>query len=130
MALYNGLFLAGRLLYGGFFLMSSMNHFRNATMMSGYAASKGVKSPKLAVYFSGLLILLGGLGIIFGIYTKLAALYIVLFLLPVSFMMHAFWKITDQNMKMVEYVNFTKNMALLGAALMFLTIATPWPLSL
>ncbi|MBI5221628.1 MAG: hypothetical protein HY979_02390 [Candidatus Magasanikbacteria bacterium] len=45
-------------------------------------------------------------------------------------MMHNFWKDTDQNMKMSNYVNFTKNMALLGAALMLLVISTPWAMSL
>lgn len=110
--------------------MSGLNHFQHADMLSGYAASKGVKSPKMAVYFSGLLMLLGGLGVLLGVWTQLAVLCLVLFLVPVSFMMHAFWKITDQNMKMAESINFKKNMALLGAALMLLAISTPWPFSL
>ena len=36
------------------------------------------------------------------------------------FMMHAFWKVQDPMAKMSERVNFTKNMALLGAALILL----------
>jgi len=43
--------------------------------------------------------------------------------------MHNFWKIEDQNMKMTEMVSFMKNMALLGADLMFLAISEPWALS-
>lgn len=129
MELNTWLFLLGRIIYGGYFVMASMNHFMHADMMSGYAASKGVKSPKLAIYFSGLLIFLGGLGILLGVYIQISVLYIVMFLLPVTFTMHNFWKV-DPSMKMAEYVNFTKNMALLGAALMFLAISTPWALSL
>jgi len=109
--------------------MNAINHFSQADMLSGYAASQGVKSPKLAVFVSGLLLLAGGAGILLGVYVSWAVLALVLFLVPVSFKMHAFWKVSEPNMKMMEMVNFTKNMALLGAALMLLAISTPWPLS-
>lgn len=122
-------FLIGRILFGGYFLMNAINHFSKADMLSGYAAAKGVKSPKLAVFVSGLLLLAGGAGILLGVYVSWAVLALVLFLVPVSFKMHAFWKVSEPNMKMMEMVNFTKNMALLGAALMLLAISTPWPLS-
>jgi hypothetical protein len=34
--------------------------------------------------------------------------------------MHAFWKVQDPTVKMGEMVNFMKNIALLGAVLIFL----------
>ncbi len=110
--------------------MSAMNHFNNNAMMAEYSKSKGVSSPKFAVFFSGLLLLVGGLGIIFGVYIKFAVLALALFLIPVSFIMHAFWKDQDANMKMMNRVNFLKNMALFGASLLLLSIPTPWFLSL
>lgn len=110
--------------------MSAFNHFSKTDMLAGYAASKGVKSGKFAVLFTGLLLLVGGLGIILGVYVQLAVAALALFLVPVSFIMHAFWKDSDANMKMMNMVNFNKNMALLGAALMALAIATPWVFSL
>ncbi len=112
--------ILGRILYGGYFLMMGINHFRKTAMLTGYAASKGVPSPKTAVYGSGALLLLGGAGILLWQYVGWASLALILFLVPVSFKMHAFWTITDPNMKMPEMVNFLKNMALLGSALMFL----------
>jgi hypothetical protein len=54
---------------------------------------------------------------------------VIRFLLPVSFTMHNFWAIQDPMHKMGEMVNFTKNMALIGCALMFLAIPQPWPYS-
>ncbi len=46
-------------------------------------------------------------------------------------MMHAFWKIKDPMEKMRDSINFQKNVALMGAALMLLIIATTaWPLAL
>jgi len=120
------LFLVGRLLYGGFFLKSGIRHLRSLQPMSGYAASKGVPFPKLAVAGSGLLIILGGLGVLLGIYIPWAVACLVAFLVPVTFMMHSFWKDTDPMAKMSNRVNFEKNLALLGAALLLLSIAQPW----
>jgi putative oxidoreductase len=44
----------------------------------------------------------------------------VLFLVPVTIMIHPFWKVQDPAAKMGEMINFTKNLALLGAVLMML----------
>lgn len=123
------LFLLGRILYGGFFLYSGIQHFIKSEMMTGYAASRGVPSPKLAVQGSGALIVLGGIGVILGAYVELALWLIVIFLVPVTFMMHAFWKTEDQNAKMADMVAFMKNAALLGATFMMMAIPEPWALS-
>jgi uncharacterized membrane protein YphA (DoxX/SURF4 family) len=84
----------------------------------------------LSVYVAGLLILFGGLGIILGVYVQLSVAAIVLFLVMVTSFMHRYWKEQDPAAKSVNQLNFYKNLALLGAALMLLSIATPWPLSL
>lgn len=120
------LFLAGRVIFGGYFLMNAWNHFSKLGMLTGYAASKGVPMPGVAVFVSGLLILFGGAGILLGVYVEWAVAAIAVFLVPVSFQMHNFWNDPDPNMKMANMVNFTKNMALLGAALMLLSVPTPW----
>jgi hypothetical protein len=36
----------------------------------------------------------------------------------------------DAQMKQVEMINFTKNVALVGSLLMFLLLPHPWPMSL
>lgn len=122
--------LIGRLLLGGFFINSGFKHFSNLTMMAGYSQSKGIPSPKAAVLFSGLLLLIGGLSILLGVYPTVGTIALVLFLVPVTFMMHAFWKVKDPMARMGETVNFTKNLALLGAALMLLGVPQPWAVSL
>lgn len=123
-------FLLGRILFGGYFLWNGLNHFLRHGMMTQYAAAKHVPMPGAAVAVSGLLILLGGLSILLGAWPRLGATLIILFLLGVSPMMHNFWAATDPNMAMNDMVNFTKNMALVGAALMFYGIPKPWPKSL
>lgn len=99
-------------------------------MMTGYTASKGVPAPKLAVLGSGVVILLGGLGILLGVYVEWAVLLLAVFLVIVTFVMHNFWKIEDPNAKMMDMIMFMKNLALLGGALAFLFVPAPWMFSL
>jgi len=123
-------FLIGRIIVGGYYLFNAYNHFSQLDMMVGYAGSKGVPAPKLAVGGSGLLLLVGGLSILLGYQPLIGVIALIVFFLPVTFMMHDFWTVEDPQMKMGEMVNFMKNMALIGSTLMFLAIPTPWLFSL
>ena len=124
------LFLLGRVLFGGFFLYSGIQHFKNLDMLAGFTGTKGVPAPKVAVMISGLMIIFGGLSIVLGVRPLWGVLLITLFLLPVTFLMHTFWKHTDFMMRINDSVNFQKNVAMLGAAWMLLAIPQPWPMSL
>ncbi len=124
------IFLVSRILFGGFFIINGINHFRHVESLAGYAGSKGVPFPKVAVICTGLLIFFGGLGIVFGVLIRLAVLFLIIFLIPVTFKMHAYWNDTDPMQKMNNRVNFQKNIALAGGALMYLLISLPWPLSI
>ena len=110
----------GRILFGGYFAFSGFNHFKMLDMMSGYAKSKGAPMPKLSVAFSGLLLIAGGLSMLFDVLPGIGLVALALFLIPVTFIMHAFWKIQDPAAKMGEMINFTKNLALLGAVFILL----------
>lgn len=121
--------LAGRAIFGGYFIYNGLNHFKNRQMMTEYARSKGVPAPAAAVTVSGAMIVAGGLSVLAGAWPRTGAGLITGFLLGVSPQMHAFWKETDQQAQMSEMINFTKNMALVGATLMAAGQAEPWPLS-
>jgi putative oxidoreductase len=84
-------------------------------MMAGYAQSKGVPSAKAAVSGSGMLLGIGGLSILFNVYLTIGLIAPVLFLIPVTLMMHAFWKNQDPGARTGETVNFAKEIVLLGA---------------
>ncbi|PYQ60784.1 MAG: DoxX family protein [Acidobacteria bacterium] len=122
-------FLIGRIIVGLYYINSGIRHFTHLNMMAGYAGSKGVPLPKLAVPGSGALLVIGGLSLLLGYQPVIGIAAVVLFLIGVSPMMHNFWAVQDPMQKMAEMVNFTKNMALLGSALMFLAIPQPWAYS-
>ncbi|MFW9856816.1 MAG: DoxX family protein [Candidatus Thorarchaeota archaeon] len=128
--LYAIIFLIGRIIVGAFYLYNAWNHFKNVSMLQGYAGSKGVPSPRLAVQFTGLLLAIAGITFILGVFPEIGVLSLVAFFVPVNLMMHNFWAIEDAQMKAAERVQFMKNLALLGSALMFLAVPTPWSYSL
>jgi putative oxidoreductase len=121
-------FVAGRILFAFFHLASSLNHFKSLDSYAQYAASKKVPAPKLAVTGSGILLLLGGLSILLGLRPTIGVAILVLFYLGVTPMMHNFWAAGPAE-KQNQLINFMKNVALLGASLMFLAIPQPWPFS-
>ena len=120
-------FMAGRVIFGGYFLYNGINHYLNRQMLAEYAGSKGVPAPAAAVAASGLLILAGGLSILTGTRPKVGAGLIATFLLAVSPRMHAFWNEREPQQRMQEIVNFTKNMALVGGSLIAASHPEPWP---
>jgi putative oxidoreductase len=122
--------LAGRILFGGLFVLNGVNHFRNRAAMTGYTAHKGVPAPAAATVISGAWLLVSGLSIVLGVRPHLGALMVALFLLGVTPVMHNFWTVTDPMQRLGEFINFSKNAALLGAALMLLAIPSPWPYSI
>ena len=123
------LFLAGRVLYGGFFVLAGLDHFRHLGMMTAYTAGKGVPAPTLAVMGSGVLIVAGGLSLLFGFHPTWGVVLLTVFLVPVSVTMHNFWAATNPQAEQVDRAMFKKNIALLGAAWMFSLLPQPWQLS-
>ncbi len=114
------IFLLGRIIFGAYFIYNGINHFKDEKAMTGYAKSKGVPSPRVAVLLGGAMLIAGGLGFVLGMNIQESAVILLLFMIPTTFMMHAFWKISDPMHKMSETINFTKNLALIGALLMML----------
>jgi putative oxidoreductase len=126
----NAAFLLGRVLFGGFFLYSGINHFKSKQHMAGYTASKGVPAPELSVLVSGLALIVGGASVITGVKPKLGATALLGFLATVSPLMHDFWNSQDPQARQNDLVHFSKNVALLGAALALAGVKEPWPAGL
>ncbi len=118
-------FLMGRIIVGAYFLYNGVNHFMNRAKFVGLTAAKGVPFPEIAIPISGALLLVAGLSFLLGGKPVLGIVAITLFLVPVSYYMHGFWQETGAA-RSADMINFTKNIALLGAAWMFAAIPRPW----
>jgi uncharacterized membrane protein YphA (DoxX/SURF4 family) len=109
-------YLLGRALFGGFFLYNGIHHFMERKAMAQYVDAKGIPMPDVAVTATGLALTLGGASLVLGIKPELGAVAVAGFLAGVSPLMHDFWKVEDPQKRQAEMINFSKNMALLGAA--------------
>jgi putative oxidoreductase len=123
-------FLIGRLVFGGFFLYNGINHVKQHKHLSQYAGLKDVPMPEQAVTASTVLLLLGGASILLGMKPKIGTAAVIAFLAAVSPMMHDFWKQKDLSQRQNDMIHFSKNMALLGAAVALMGVKEPWPASL
>lgn len=121
------LVLVGRFFYSLIFILASFGHFSKSTIQ--YAASQGVPLAEILVPLSGLMAFVGGVSILLGYRAKMGAWILVLFLVPVTFMMHKFWIFQDPIAATNEKIMFMKNLSLLGTA-MILTYFGSGPMSL
>ena len=116
---------AGRILFGGYFIFSGLNHFLHLEALAAAVASRNVAAPEVAVALTGLLILLGGLSIVSGQWPRMGALFIAIFLAGVTPVMHDFWA-QPEPQRTLELANFTRNLALLGGACLASAVPEPW----
>src|SRR5438552_13524392 len=123
-------FLIGRIILCVYYLYNGVMGLAHVQMSAGYAAAKGVPAPELAVIVAHLLLVVAGLCFLTGWKPVWGVIAAVLFFVPVTFFMHAFWTETSAQMQMQQMIHFTKNFALMGSALMFLAIPQPWRYSL
>ncbi|PAU84507.1 quinol oxidase [Halorubrum salipaludis] len=122
------LFLLGRLLFGATLAFMGLNHFMDLETMAGYAEFKGLPAPRFSVIASGLVLVLGGLGVAAGAFPVLAAGALAAFLLVSAVTMHDFWSVDDPEEKQSEMTSFLKNVYGAGAALALLAVGgTAWP---
>lgn len=108
--------IIGRILFSIIFLFTIIGHFSATTI--GYAASQGLPMASVLVPLSGVIACLGAISIIIGFKAKWGAWLLVIFLIPVTFMFHKFWAITDPMQQQMQMAFFMKNISMLGAALM------------
>jgi len=106
----------GRTAFAVAFMWAPPDKFSQQTI--AYAAQQGVPLPGLLVPVAGLLSLAGGLSVLLGYRAKLGASLLVLFLVPVTVMMHNFWAVTDPMMAQMQLGFFLANLSRLGGALL------------
>ena len=119
--------LIGRILFVVLFLGSGFGHLAQSEMMGGYAQSKGVPAARAAVLWSGVLIVVGAVMVLLGVWADLGALFLVVFLVPTAVLMHGPWAVEDAQQKQMEQTQFLKNLSLAGAALMLFAFFAAMP---
>lgn len=106
----------GRFLFSLIFIMSGINHFSSGSI--SYAASAGVPFADILVPISGVFAILGGLSVLTGFHARFGALILLMFLIPVTLIMHDFWNMTQPQMVQEQMIHFMKNLSMIGGAVL------------
>jgi len=112
----------GRTLLAALFLVSVIGKLTAWGPTAAYASQAGV-SPVLLVGATALE-LIGGLSLLTGYKVSWGALVLLVFLVPVTVVMHAFWA-GPKEMQQIQLAMFLKNVAIAGGLLVLFASAAP-----
>ena len=108
--------LAGRFLLSLVFLVSGFFKVAGYSQMVGFAAAKGLPLTSVSIACAAAIELLGGLAILTGFHTRIAAWLLLLYLIPTTLLFHNFWAL--QGMEQQDnMIHFLKNLAIMGGLL-------------
>src|SRR3989449_9228283 len=102
----------GRVAFAGVFVAFARANFTQQGIAWG--ASQGVPLARVLVPLAGVISLLGGLSVILGYRAKLGAWLLVMFLVPVTGMMHNFWAVKDPMMAQIQFGLFMAKLSRIG----------------
>lgn len=111
------LYLVGRFLLGGLFVVGGVEHFFALPLLTGIMAARGVPSAKVVLILGSLWQIVLGLMLIFGVLLAPAAFGLILFTLLASIMFLNFWDKSGPE-KVALRNAFLCNIAIIGALLM------------
>lgn len=108
--------LVGRILLALIFIISGFNKIPGFAGTAGYMASKGLPFVEVLLVLTILIELGGGLALLLGWQTRIAALVFFLWLIPVTFIFHPFWAVEPEAYQ-AQFNSFMKNLAIMGGML-------------
>jgi putative oxidoreductase len=109
-------FPVARFLLAAIFVASGFGKIADPSGTQGYMASVGMPATALFLVGAILIEVLGGLALIVGYRARIAALALIVFLVPATILFHAFWAAPPEATQM-QMINFMKNLALMGGLL-------------
>ncbi|WP_222918525.1 DoxX family protein [Natrinema sp. SYSU A 869] len=118
----SGVFRLARVLFGAVLAFMATDNLRNLEGRIQYAESKNAPVPSLSVPAISGGLLFGSLGIALWRVPAASAAAVASFFAGVTPLMHDFWNVDDPEEKQQQIIEFSKNTALLGAALAFLQL--------
>lgn len=101
----------GRLLIAAIFLISGLSKITSPGATQAYIASAGLPAPLIAYIIAVIVEVGGGILLVIGYQTRLAALALAVFTLAAAFGFHS--KLGDMN----QFIHFFKNIAMAGGLL-------------
>jgi putative oxidoreductase len=115
-SLQNPLSLSARVLLAVLFVPAGFGKLTAFAGTVGYITSVGLPLPQVAAALALVVEIIGGLALLFGFGTRLAAIALALFTLVATFFFHNFWAAPAAE-QFVQQLMFYKNIAVVGGLL-------------
>jgi len=120
--------LLARLFIAAIFLASAIgNKIPQFQETAAYMASEGVPNPKFALFGAIGLLLIGGISVVLGAWTRFGSIFLLVFLVAATYYFHDFWKFADPGQRQLQTIQFMKNLAIGGGLLSLVAFGGgPW----
>ncbi|HMJ42503.1 MAG TPA: DoxX family protein [Pseudolabrys sp.] len=118
----DALLAVGRVLLAVIFLMSGFQKFMDLSGVAAMLGSKGLPMPMVLAAVSATVELGGGLLIVIGWQTRIAALALGLFTLVAAYYFHDFWHMPEGAERTDNMIHALKNLSIFGSFLMLAAV--------
>src|SRR5471032_1319099 len=107
--------VAARVLVAMMFMLNGLNII-GQTLAAHELAAYGAPASLIPglIIAARTLQLIAGTCLVLGVYPRISALGLLLFLIPATIMAHSFWKVLDTSLYQVQLINFSKNVCMAG----------------
>lgn len=123
----NFLLLAGRVLMGWIFVESGLRKLLN---MDGFITSltnRRVPYAGVLGWIGAAVEFFGGVALLLGVWTRCAALALIVFVIVATLIGHRYWELTDAAARRMQQSHFWKNVTIIGGfVLMLVTGGGRW----
>ena len=110
--------LVGRILIAYLFIPAGFGKLMGFAGTVGYITSAGLPLPQVAAAIAILVELGLGIALLLGFKTRIVAIVMAIFTVATALFFHKYWSAPDA-MKMMQTINFNKNIAIAGGLLAF-----------
>ena len=110
--------LVGRILIAYLFIPAGFGKLMGFAGTVGYVASSGLPLPQVGAAVAILVELGVGIAFLLGYKTRVAAIVLAVFTVLAAVFFHKYWAVPEA-MKMMQQINFNKNIAIAGGLLGF-----------
>lgn len=109
--------LVGRILLAAIFFVSGFAKLTDTAGTAGHMEAMGIPEAHTLAIIAGIAEVAGAISIASGFLARIGGIGLVLFLIPTTFIFHAFWNYEGPE-RLTQMVNFLKNCGLAGGLLM------------
>lgn len=109
--------LLARLMLTAVFAHSVSTKVMQFSATAAYMQQEGVPVPKFALFAAIGLLLIGCLTLILGAWTRIGAMFLLVFIAAATFYFHDFWRLADPGQRQLQMFQFMKNVAIGGGLL-------------